>query len=526
MRQPIPKLEDYNVSPLTGFLPDELPIKRLSNDYYEPWENLVENLPALLLTRRLRGLVDKMPILDAGKLKSEAEWRRACVILGFIAHGYVWGGDKPNDHLPKQVSDPWVEVSDHFELPAIITYAGVCLWNFKTIVPCEPSEWNLDTLATLHTFTGSIDESWFYLVSTAIERQGAPCLTTGLEAIKACREGRSEKVVECLQYLAESIDAINGSLGRMYEMCDPHTFYFRIRPYVAGWKNMDDAGLPNGVRYGDETEYRQVAGGSNAQSSLIQALDILLDIEHHPTGERPSREKDVDNNNNSDDEGIVSAKQKKNNFIHEMRTYMPGPHRRFLEELQKVSDIREYVVTHGKETPALVISYDACLAMLRAFRDKHIQIVSRYIILQAREAQRKAATSKTVREGLASSSSTKNNRGTGGTALIPFLKQARDETGDPAASSWGKRLLSDNHATIRPKRSALKRSAALSSSEDDYHYSNGPHNEPLPAPFRNNKVRRRAAADEPHSGSDSGSQSVGLHGQWEMDDDEKEIAHW
>ena len=34
-------------------------------------------------------------------------------------------------------------------------------------------------------------------------------------------------------------------------------------------------------------------------------------------------------------------------------------------------------------------------------------------------------------------------RGTGGTALIPFLKQARDETGEPAIDVWAKRLLGD-----------------------------------------------------------------------------------
>lgn len=35
----------------------------------------------------------------------------------------------------------------------------------------------------------------------------------------------------------------------------------------------------------------------------------------------------------------------------------------------------------------------------------------------------------------------KNLKGTGGTALIPFLKQARDETGEPAVNSWAKRAM-------------------------------------------------------------------------------------
>ncbi|CAN6603260.1 indoleamine 2,3-dioxygenase [Trichomonascus vanleenenianus] len=515
----IPKLEDYDVSPKNGFLPEDLPCTKLKDPYYAPWESLAENFPALILTRRLRGLVDKMPLLSTDRLDGEAEWRRAVVILGFIAHGYVWSGDQPSDHLPKQVSEPWVKVCDHFELPAIVTYAGVCLWNYKKIIPDE--DLTLDNLATLHTFTGSIDESWFYLVSTAIEKQGAPCLTTGLEAIHACRRGDSETVVRCLQTLAESIDAINTSLGRMYDMCDPHTFYFRIRPYLAGWKNMTDAGLPKGVRYGDEKEYRQISGGSNAQSSLIQALDILLDVEHHPTGERPRKTPGTE----GESPKPVSEK-KRNNFIHEMRTYMPGPHRRFLESLQQVADIRNYVMSHKDETPALVISYDACLAMLRAFRDKHIQVVSRYIILQAREAQRKKQTNGAVtkREGLASTAHStllngkkRMDRGTGGTALIPFLKQARDETGDPAASSWGKRLLGDNTVKHPP---VVKRYRFSSSDEEDTvsknKYANAPHNVPLPSAFRNYKEEE-----------EENEHSVGLNGQWEVEPKEKNRAgHW
>ncbi len=35
----------------------------------------------------------------------------------------------------------------------------------------------------------------------------------------------------------------------------------------------------------------------------------------------------------------------------------------------------------------------------------------------------------------------KDLKGTGGTALISFLKQARDETGEPAVEDWAKRFM-------------------------------------------------------------------------------------
>lgn len=441
MLSPIPVLEDYDVSPRTGFLPEELPLEKLDNPYFAPWEDIAKDLPSLIMTRRLRFLVDKMPLLSTDKLATEAEWRRACSILGFICHGYVWAGVTPSEQLPIQLAEPWISVNNHFDLPPIATYAGLCLWNHRTVFPVEPEQWDLESLATLNTFTGCVDESWFYLVSTAIERQGAPCLTTGLDAIRAVRQDDPAEVIRNLQKLAEAISSIADTLSRMYEMCDPHIFYFRIRPFLAGWKNMADAGLPDGVRYGNETEFRQYAGGSNAQSSLIQALDIILSVHHNPPGEHRQQKvsPSVPLHENPDKHTRSIETPKKNNFIQQMRSYMPGKHREFLEALTEVAEIREYVVRNSERVPELVLSYDACLAMLRAFRDRHIQIVSRYIILQA---QRQNTGTGMRRHGLATAE--KATRGTGGTALIPFLKQARDETGDAAAGTWGRRLLQEN----------------------------------------------------------------------------------
>lgn len=337
------------------------------------------------------------------------------------------------------------------------TYAGVCLWNFKPIFPDEPID-SLDNLSTLATFTGSLDESWFYLVSVAIEARGGPTIPLMLEAIEAARANDSRILTECLHAFAERLDELGTLLTRMYENCDPHVFYHRIRPFLAGSKNMAEAGLPNGVVFdtgaGNEP-YRHYGGGSNAQSSLIQFFDIVLGVEHRPTG----IQKSSDSSAESDAEG-PTAPPSRHNFIHEMRSYMPGPHRRFLQHVSSVANIREYVEAH-KSNRSLSIAYDACLAMVRALRDKHIQMVSRYIIVKSHET-RSHIRSLSLRNALnqpqplnlanthrfskSGKSSSKPLRGTGGTSLIPFLKQARDETGEPAIDAWAKRILSDGPA--------------------------------------------------------------------------------
>jgi indoleamine 2,3-dioxygenase len=242
---------------------------------------------------------------------------------------------------------------------------------------------------------------------------------------------------------------------------------------------MADAGLPNGVMFDDGTgqkPYVQFGGGSNAQSSVIQFFDIVLGVEHRPTG------------NKSTDAPAVGAPN--NNFITEMRNYMPGPHRRFLEAVERVANIREFVESN-RNNRALTTAFDACLAMLRTLRDKHIQLVSRYIIIKSREnktAAPKQAMNQPQPVNLANTvqrSGSKALRGTGGTALIPFLKQARDETGEPAIDAWARRLL-----------------------------GNGPGDA---GTARLGKVKE---------GFDGAVEVVGLAGTWSVDDSEGGICHW
>jgi indoleamine 2,3-dioxygenase len=56
----VPRLEDYDISPLTGFLPSTPPLQRLPDSYYESWETLIDRFHDLMLTGRLREYVKKV----------------------------------------------------------------------------------------------------------------------------------------------------------------------------------------------------------------------------------------------------------------------------------------------------------------------------------------------------------------------------------------------------------------------------------------------------------------------------------
>lgn len=498
MLPPIPTIEDYDISPNNGFLPSEPPLEQLTDPYYAKWEAVIANFQALLLSKRLRAVIDRLPVLSTTHLHTQAEWRRAYSVLAFMAHGYTWGGDRPAEVLPPAVTVPLLSISSHLEVPPLATYAGLCLWNWKPIFVEETID-SLENLSTLSTFTGSLDEQWFYLVSVAIEARGGPTIPIMLNAIAAARIGDTDMVVRCLHHLAERVDEIGSLLVRMYENCDPHVFYHRIRPFLAGGKNMREAGLPKGIFYDDGEgtgTWRQYGGGSNAQSSLIQFFDIVLGVEHRPTGEKRSPQ------SSSESDSSVGPTPR-HNFIQDMRSYMPGPHRRFLYDVEAVANIREYVESR-RSNRALCVAYDACLAMLRTLRDKHIQIVSRYIIVKSRESRSHTrsispraapqainlATAKYQSHGKDARPGSKKLRGTGGTALIPFLKQARDETGEPAIDAWARRLLSNGP---------------------------GPGEEGGSAYAELGKVGEHA---------DGQLEIVGLAGTWKMDDSEGGLCHW
>ena len=399
MSRQIPILENYGLSAEFGFLPQEPPLVSLSDPCYNAWENVVANLPALIRNRELRQVIDQLPALDTSGLKNEAEWRRAYCLLCFMMHGYVWNGDLPKDRVPPQVAIPLLAVSEHLKILPVATYAAVCLWNFRPA--SSGSVGNVEQFASLHTFTGTTDESWFYAISLAIELQGAPILELGLRAIEAARRGNSALITSCLCACVERLTSIIHLLHRMHEGCDPATFYYQIRPYLAGSKNMAEAGLPHGVIYEGRSgadQYRQYSGGSNAQSSLIQFFDILLGIQHYSTSlSRPANQ------------------ETEYNFIHDMRQYMPARHADFLRDVEVVANVRRYVEDNAGDE-GLCLAYNACLAKLAALRDKHIVIVARYVINPSRKVQ------SLNKEDI------DRRRGTGGTALVPFLQQVRDET--------------------------------------------------------------------------------------------------
>lgn len=263
------------------------------------------------------------------------------------------------------------------------------------------------------TFTGSLDERWFYQISIAIEGNAASTIPLMLDAIAAARAGDGIKVTECLRTLAKGLQEMIDILKRMPEGCDPHVFYHHLRHFLAGSQSIGGLVYDDGT--GKEEDRRAYLGMSNAQSSLVVFFDLVLGISH-------SR----------------SSKGDKS-FFSNMRGYMPGNHRRFLEHIAEIANIRTFVEERSDHRD-LLAAYNACLEIMGSMRDVHIRIVARYIMTQSLKNDK---NDKNDGQGLCSCDKNtsaprtespyiapekKTRKGLGGTDLIPFLSRVRTGT--------------------------------------------------------------------------------------------------
>jgi indoleamine 2,3-dioxygenase len=373
-------LADYDVNPERGFLPNPDPLTELP-PYFAAWDALSADLPILLLTGRLRTAVAQLPILDTDQLTDDHQLNRAMMILSAVGSAYVWGGPEPALRLPPGLAVPWWRVAKRLDRPPITSHAALVLHNWRRLDEERPGKASLsditpDNLALLQPFLGGLDESWFFLLTVAIEAAGAPALPALLAIQQGITAACPTSVMENLQLVAQTLDKMTGLLVRMPEQCDPYIFFHRVRPFVASWPE------PGVVYEGVSEQPLLLAGGSAAQSSLLQAIDAGLGVAHEDERTRP--------------------------FLLEMRRYMPPKHRRFIAAVAAGPALRPFIQAHRQSHPTLTDGYNLCLHKLADFRKLHLEISVRYILHQAPNEE--AA------------------KGTGGTTFVPFLSQARKET--------------------------------------------------------------------------------------------------
>uniref|UniRef100_A0A8C3WNR7 Indoleamine 2,3-dioxygenase 2 n=1 Tax=Catagonus wagneri TaxID=51154 RepID=A0A8C3WNR7_9CETA len=387
---PLLTLERFHISEEYGFLLPN-PLKELP-DHYRPWMEIASKLPHLIETHQLRAQVNEMPLLSCRLLKGYREQHLAHVVLSFITMGYVWqeGDTQPREVLPRNLALPLVEVSRHLGLPPILVHADLVLANWSTRDPGRPLEIrNMDPIVS---FPGGESMRGFILVTVLVEKAAVPGIKALVQAVNAILKPSLDLLLQALQRLTLSIRDITRALGQMHDYVDADVFYAVIRIFLSGWK--DNPAMPAGLVYeGVSEEPLGYSGGSAAQSTVLHAFDEFLGVRH-------SKE---------------SA-----DFLHRMRDYMPPAHKAFIEEIHSAPSLRDRVLSSGNGQ--LLTAYNQCVEALAALRSYHITMVTKYLITAASRAKGRRTSH------LPGPPRALEERGTGGTAVLRFLKSVRDGT--------------------------------------------------------------------------------------------------
>lgn len=389
MEGSVENVEEYHIDKDVGFaLPnplEELPFP------YDAWISIAKNLPVLIENGELRAKVEKLPMLSIDDLQGHKLQRLAHLALGYITMAYVWGrGDDVCKVLPRNIAVPYCSLSEKLGLPPILVYADCVLANWKKKDPSGPM--TFENMDILFSFPGGDCGKGFFLISLLVEIEAASAIKVIPMILKAVQNKDQDTLQKALLEITGCLSKALDVFHQIHKYVDPNLFFNVLRIYLSGWKG--NAKLPEGLLYeGFWDTPKMFAGGSAAQSSIFQCFDVLLGIQH------------------SSDEASSAE------FLQEMRTYMPQAHQKFLQSLESKPSVREFVISEGGDS--LQTIYNECVDAMATLRNYHLQIVVKYIVIPAKQSQNLQ---------LSEEPSESENKGTGGTDIMKFLKSVRDTT--------------------------------------------------------------------------------------------------
>lgn len=116
----------YGVSDTYGFLSSDAPATAFKDRYYKPWDDIIPQLSSLIGQGKLETSIGALPLRSIDRLHGEVEYRRAYIVLAFLVHGHVWYRNPPNQHVPPQLTEPFLGVCAHLRMQPVLSYAGLC----------------------------------------------------------------------------------------------------------------------------------------------------------------------------------------------------------------------------------------------------------------------------------------------------------------------------------------------------------------------------------------------------------------
>jgi len=325
---------------------------------FHPWEKICKNLYKYNASGKIRSLIENLELISTESLKDYEHLLTAVSLLLLMTNSYLFC-DMENvaQILPKQLAIPLYQVCEKLGCKDSFGYIQQ-IYNWERKNPTE-SHKIYDNLRLRYSFTGTIDEETFFLISTFADFQMATIFKAMYDANQNITEGNDDAILKNLQDIKTSFDNIINHMGIMKQHNRPMIYYNQLRPYLAGYS--DKKYLPSGVLFEGVTDENgnpyisESAGGSVGNDPSYQIFEAGIGI--HFTGEMAR-------------------------FEHVFAKAFMKPHRDLIKDMKEHSKIREYI--KERQNAQLTEAYNDIISKYIKFYLTHWGYIQTFIVQVAK----------------------------------------------------------------------------------------------------------------------------------------------
>lgn len=335
-------METHRVSYETGFVPKnpivDLPSAARTPEekiFFEAIHRTANSLPFLIQKNGVKDAVQRLPIINPDSLEG-LSWEvmhHLMLDCTMPAHAYFaeelgYGTQTKNisalvankdiKYLPQRLAIPIWKLSEMTGIAPTMSYCLYSLWNYYRKNSSKPI--TMDNIELIHSFTGSLDESWFVRIHQIMEVTLAPSYPRILEAYYLSKLQKTywydvaPRVRNALLQTASAGRKAIDVMERMREHCNPGPYFNTVRMLY---------GFPDNVVY---------EGITGQQSGIPQ----------NNLGETGAQTPSKHFNNRA-----LGIDLEEDKYFPKMRKHMSTPHRELIDMMAD-SRIRDLAISEAK----------------------------------------------------------------------------------------------------------------------------------------------------------------------------------